>query len=224
MALRHCAGAAAVKLRVLIRWMAGQTMRGFDELDRGAAELFMQDVARRQTHSGAPISPSTRQVYANLLISLRQQRAMLASPPPERPFGEELASQISGFNRHTGRRLPFTPDAVAVPLISAAIRLIGRPADDVITLRDRAVPFRMDNQGRSFFTHRQAVRHLVASFRFSIIDGEDAPWHAPLTERKGLRLLYNRIQEACFVTIAYLVGARVSEILTLQANCIEEYP
>ena len=49
------------------------------------------------------------------------------------------------------------------------------------------------------------------------------PWHPPLRRTKDLRLLINRIHEACFITIAYLVGARVSEILTLEANCIEEH-
>ncbi len=30
-----------------------------------------------------------------------------------------------------------------------------------------------------------------------------------------------QIYDACFVTIAYLVGARVSEILALEAGCVE---
>lgn len=214
----------ALKLRVLIRWMIEQTMHGFVELDRDAAERFMHHVAGRRTHAGAPISPRTRHDYANLLLALYQQRSKLAFPPPEHPFGDERASRFSGFSGHTVRRLPFTPDAIAVPLVSAAIRLIGQPADDVMALRDQAVPFRMDDQGRSFFTHRQAVRNLVASSRFSTIDGEEAPWHPPLRRTMDLRLLINRIHEACFITIAYLVGARVSEILTLEANCIEEHP
>ena len=214
----------ALKLRLLIRWMTEQTMHAFDGLDRDAAGRFMHHVAARRTHAGAPIRPGTRHDYANLLLALYQQRSKLAFPPPEHPFGEERASRFSGFSGRTVRRLPFTPDTIAVPLVSAAIRLIGQPADDIIALRDQAVPFRMDDQGRSFFIHRQAVRNLVSSFRFSTIDGEEAPWHAPLTRTKDLRLLINRIQEACFVTIAYLVGARVSEILTLEANCIEEHP
>ena len=216
--------ATALRLRALIRWMAEQAMRNFAQLDRDTAERFMQHVAGRRTLAGAPIRPGTRHDYANLLLALYQQRSRLAFAPPEHPFGDERASRFSGFSRHTVQRLPFTPDAIAVPLVSAAIRLIGQPADDVIALRDQAVPFRMDDQGRSFFTHRQAVRALVSSFRFSTIEGEHTPWHAPLTRTKDLRLLVNRIQEACFITIAYLVGARVSEILTLEANCIEEHP
>ncbi|MCJ2877514.1 hypothetical protein JUM41_25045 [Rhizobium pusense] len=98
----------ALKLRLLIRWMTGQSMRGFDELDRDAAEQFMQHVAERQAQSGASIRPSTRQAYANLLIALYQQKAKLAFPPPENPFGAERASRFSGFHRHTVRshRMP----------------------------------------------------------------------------------------------------------------------
>lgn len=199
-------------------------MRGFDELDRDAAEQFMQHVSERRTQSGTPIRPSTKQNYANLLIALHQQKAKLASPPPEHPFGDERASRFSGFHRYTVRRLPFTPDAIAVPLISAAIRLIGQPADDVIALRNGVVPVCLDAQGQSPFIHRMTVWTLVCSFRFSTLEGEKAPWHAPLSGLTYVRLLINRIQEACFVTIAYLVGARVSEILTLEADCIEEHP
>lgn len=211
------------RLRVLIQWMLGEARRGFGELDRDAAERFMHYIAERQRHDGTPIRPGTRHAYANILLALYQQRRKLAYPPSEHPFDKERASAYSGFSRHTVRRLPFTPDAIAVPLISAAIRLIGQPADDVIALRDQAVPFRMDDQGRSFFVHRHAVRTLVSSFRFSTIEGENAPWHLPLTRTAHLRALMNRIQEACFITIAYLVGARVSEILTLDAGCIEEH-
>ncbi|MFS8039407.1 integrase [Xanthobacter sp. AM11] len=216
--------ATAVKLRVLIRWIAGEAMRSFGDLDRDTAERFMHSIAERRRHDGTPIRPGTRHDYANVLLALYQQRRKLAYPPSEHPFDEQRASMYSGFSRHTVRRLPFTPDAIAVPLVSAGIRLIGQPADDVIALRDQAVPFRIDHQGRSFFVHRQAVRALVSSFCFSTIDGENAPWHPPLTRTKDLRLLINRIQEACFITIAYLIGARASEILALEVDCIEEHP
>ena len=180
------------RLRVLIQWMVGEARRGFGELDRDAAERFMHYIAGRRRHDGTPIRPGTRHAYANILLALYQQRRKLAYPPSEHPFDKERASAYSGFSRHTVRRLPFTPDAIAVPLISAAIRLIGRPADDVIALRDQAVPFRMDDQGRSFFVHRHAVRTLVSSFRFSTIEGENAPWHLQLTRTAHLRALINQ--------------------------------
>ena len=39
----------------------------------------------------------------------------------------------------------------------------------------------------------------------------------------GVQPLIDRIYDACFVTIAWLTGARVSEILGLEAGCIEQH-
>lgn len=65
----------------------------------------------------------------------------------------------------------------------------------------------------------------IAPFAFSTLPGEESPWHeAPVTSTKQVRYLVDRIYDACFVVIAYLVGARVSEILGLQVGCIEQHP
>lgn len=47
---------------------------------------------------------------------------------------------------------------------------------------------------------------------------------APLAGTKRVRYLVDRIYDACFIVIAYLIGARVSEILALEAGCIEPHP
>jgi integrase len=122
--------------------------------------------------------------------------------------------------------LPYTPDAIVVPLLSAARRLIGQPADDVIALRDQvaAVCEERRAQGLSNRRLRTASAALIANFRLSTIVGEESPWHAQIRGINRLRFLTERIYEACFVTIAYLVGARVSEILALEAGCIEHHP
>jgi hypothetical protein len=39
-----------------------------------------------------------------------------------------------------------------------------------------------------------------------------------------VRYLVERIYDACFIVIAYLIGARVSEIIALEAGCIEHHP
>ena len=58
-----------------------------------------------------------------------------------------------------------------------------------------------------------------------VLPGEEAPWHrAPVTSTKTVRYLADRLYDACFVTIAWLVGARLSEILGLEAGCIERHP
>jgi hypothetical protein len=106
------------------------------------------------------------------------------------------------------------------------LRLIGPVADDVLALYRKAQ--------RAYDMALQAGLHptkagfrttdAIASFRFQTLPGEDAPWHpAPVTSTKTVRQLVDRLYDACFVTIAYLVGPRVSEILGLKVGCIEHH-
>jgi len=46
----------------------------------------------------------------------------------------------------------------------------------------------------------------------------------PVTSTKQLRHRLDRVYDACFIVIAYLVGARLSEIAGLTAGCIESHP
>ena len=212
------------KLRILICWMVGEGMRGFGDFDREDAQRFISVVAARVTVKGNAITASTRHAYANLVAALYLQRHKLGDPPPEHPFDGERASAFSGFNGRTAKRWPFTPDAIAVPLISKAIRLIGQPAGDLIALRDQAASLYEERRARGLTrpSVRQPVLKLIAAFEFTCLDGEDAPWHPPIVGTKQVRFLIDRIYEACFVVISYLVGARVSEILALEADCIEQ--
>ncbi|WP_339527829.1 hypothetical protein, partial [Pseudomonas sp. EL_65y_Pfl2_R96] len=69
------------------------------------------------------------------------------------------------------------------------------------------------------------VTDAIAPFTFATLPGEETAWHeAPVTSTKQVRYLADRIYDACFVVVSYLVGARVSEILGLQVGCIEQHP
>lgn len=219
--------ASFCKLRILIRWMVAERMHGFGDLDRDVVECFLRVLAGRPSRSrGGTLSASSRHAYALVIVSLYLQRRKLANPPPEHPFAAEHASVVSGHTRDSRGVLPFTPDAIAVPLLSAAIRLIGQPADDVIALRDQVAPLYEQHRAQGF-AHRRLrtpVLAVIGDFSFSTIAGEESPWHPKIRGTKRLRFLMDRICDACFVTIAYLVGARVSEILALEAGCIERRP
>ena len=194
------------KLRVLIKWMAGNGYDRFSRLDRGAGERFLSVVSQRPGRRGMPVSRSTLGGYANLLHLLYLQRKRMPDASPGRIVD---AKQLRDL-RHRSRcpRIgPATPDDVAIPLVSAAIRLIGRPAEDIIDLQGCL------------------ARGHLASFRFAVLDGEDKPWHtAAADSATRVNCLVDRLYDACFVVIAYLIGARVSEILGLQAGCVEAVP
>lgn len=211
-------------LRILIRWMAAQGYRRFADLDRDACDRFMAAMAQRPgSGSGKALKTTTLQSYANLLTRLYLQGAKF----PQMAIADPFPGLGPPVVRHDRGWLPYTPDAIAVPLVSAALRLIGQAADDVIALQVQAQTTYDDalakgiSQTKAGFT----VTDAIAPFTFSTLPGEESPWYeAPVTSTKQVRYLADRIYDACFVVIAYLVGARVSEILGLQTGCIEQHP
>ena len=212
-------------LRLLISWMTAEGCRRFIDLDRADSERFLADIASRPgTRSGKPITPESLRSYCNLLVVLYQQGRKypeLTIPDPF-PGGSLPASPRDGRGSW-----PYTPDEIAVPLVAAALRLIGAPADDVIALQAQAQTAYDDTLARGISQTKAgfAVVEAIAGFVFSTLPGETAPWHAaPVNSTKQVRNLVDRIYDACFVVIAYLTGARVSEILGLEARCIEHRP
>lgn len=210
--------------RILIRWMVAQGYRSFADLDRDSCDRFLAAMAQRPgAKPGKMVTIVTLQHYANLLRLLYLQGSKFPEVAIEDPF----PGVTPPFVRRDRGWLPYTPDAVAVPLVSAALQLIGQPADDVVALQTLAQTTYDDALGQGVHQTKAGsiVTNTIAPFVFSTLPGEDAPWHdAPVTSTKQVRYLADRIYDACFVVIAYLVGARVSEILGLQAGCIEQHP
>ncbi|RJT27732.1 integrase [Mesorhizobium waimense] len=211
-------------LRMLVRWMVEQGYRCFAELDRDASERFLALMATRPgIRSGKPLASGTLRSYHNLLTRLYLQGAKF----PEVGIAEPFPGISPPIARHDRGWLPYTPDEIAVPLVSAALSLIGTPADDVIALQAQAQAAYDDALARGISQTKAGfvVIAAIAAFTFSTLPGEDTPWQtAPVTSTKQVRNLIDRIYDACFVVVAYLIGARVSEILGLQVGCIEHHP
>ena len=210
-------------LRLLIRWMADQGYRRFADLDRGASERFMAAMAERRNPKGELLKTGTLHHYRSLLILIYLQGARY----PTVAIGDPFPGTTGMFKRSDRGWLPYTPDAIAVPLLSSALRLIGPAADDILALQGEAQAA-YDAALASGLSPTKAgfrVIDAIAPFRFQVLSGEEAPWHrAPVTSTKTVRYLADRLYDACFVTIAWLVGARLSEILGLEAGCIERHP
>jgi len=214
-------------LRVLIRWMAGEGYGRFADLDRDAAERFLATVKARPGRKGQALSGATLAGYASLLNILYLQRDRLQDAPREDLLAADRLRLLTGRWRQRRRSLRCTPDDIAVPLVSAAIRLLGSAADDIIALRDRAHAALSDAASRRLNQSAMDVyiRSALADFVFSTTGGEERPWRTePVTGPAAVNFLVSRLYDACFVVIAYLVGARVSEILGLKVGCIVEHP
>lgn len=210
-------------LRMLMRWMAAQGYRRFSDLDRDASERFLAVIAARRGSAGAPLKSSTLKNYRRMLSQLYLQGARYPQVAISDP------SLGMGWGGRAGDRgwLPYTPDAVAVALVSAALRLLGTPADEVIELHAKAQSAYDDGLARGLSQTKVgfAVVDGIAAYRFSTLPNEEVPWHAaPVKSTKAVRQLVDRIYDACFVVVAYLVGARVSEIVGLKIGCIEHHP
>lgn len=211
------------RLRLLICWMASEGYRGFGDLDRAGADRFLEAVGRRRTRAGKLIGARTICTYRALLARLDQQGVRYPAVATLEPF----SGITRGWSPPMRSMLPYTPDAVAVPLVSGALRLLASPADDVIALQALAQSAQDEAlaKGMSYHRSRFVVLEAIKPFRFSTLPGEVAPWqNGPVTSTKQVRFLVQRLYEACFVVISYLVGPRVSEILGLRPGCIEYRP
>ena len=137
---------------------------------------------------------------------------------------DEPTTDITVSHKNSPYKIPYTPDEVAVPLIQGALRLVGTPAGDVITLQTRAQAAYDTTlqEGKSYWSAHHATLCAVADFTFAILPSEDDPWYPhPITGTGQIRYLVDRIYDACFVLISYLVGMRVSEILGLEVGCLK---
>jgi integrase len=212
------------QIRLLIRWMMAEGYNRFADLDRDAAERFLAIVATRPgMKAGQTVSEMTQQKYRHLLVVLHAQGSRYEAVAIADPF----PGGIVGGDRSERGWLPYTPDDIAVPLVAAALRLIGAAADDVIALQVRAQTAYDEALARGIDQTKAGfvVVDAIADFRFMTLPNEAVPWHgAPVTSTKQVRALIDRLYDACFIVVAYLVGARVSEILGLQLGCIEQHP
>ncbi len=214
------------QLRILICWMVENGIGRFADLDEDAVRRFLAVIRLRPGKKGGAVSTSTLYSYAQTIAMLHSQRRKLPDAPQDDPFRFEAPGVVIGARWDQASGHPYTPDSLATALIGAALRLIGPPADDIVTLRghaqaayDAAIV-----RGDPTWTGSHAATAAVRCFRFTTLPGETGPWHPAPTGMRMLRSLVDRIYEACFVVIAYLVGARVSEILALRAGCIEQHP
>lgn len=117
------------------------------------------------------------------------------------------------------------PDEIALPMMTATDRLLGVPADDVIELVNlylREVGEVRDERSRG------RADAAVLKRGFSILEGEDGPWHPPLPLRDSksqtesipltIRNLAFALRDAAVLHLLQLTGMRIGEIVFLRAG------
>ncbi|WP_299109921.1 integrase [uncultured Bradyrhizobium sp.] len=202
--------------RVVLEWMAGRGLTRWSELDGEAIRRLFDDLARRP-NVNATMALSTASNYRTLLRAFYQQRGKLPDTPRSAP---PALSELGEWRPI--ERWPYTPDKVAVPLVAGALHLIGEPAEVILRMRDDIQA--LHDAARERGNAKPARSRRIRRYLRSAAPVELAPGQAQLLTVQPM-LAFNgmvaRLYEACFVVIAYLVGPRASEILSLEAGCIE---
>lgn len=204
-----------VRLRTILHWMVTNGLTRWAELDESAIERLFDDLSERGGTKGARLSAWTGHNYRSLVRAFHQQRGKL----PDAPSVSPPALARLGRWRDIGR-WPHTPDAVALPLISGAINLLGESAEAILAIRDTAQVLydAALAAGRTGQCGRDRVRAYLR-------ERPPMAWRAGVDALarpiEALNSQVARLYDACFVVIAYLIGPRASEILSLEAGCIE---
>lgn len=205
-------------LRELVRWMEQAGIRRFSDLDGEALLQFQHALAGRPGIGRATLSPATLQKYVYLLIYLYRARgdiddALQVDPCPGRGRPEAGNGHEDGL-----RHWPHTPDAIAVALVQGATDMVTNGATSILQARqvyaeamDAACRRGCGNDARTNAANRALLQAGIAvPLRSQSIRTVDE-----------LCLMIDMLYAACFVVISYLVGPRVSEIVHLEAGCVQ---
>lgn len=138
------------------------------------------------------------------------------------PFTEQSPTKMAkSLATRVLNDIPPLPDEVALPILAAATRMIGAPAEDVIKLQGLYLGClaRMDREPPT--AERRKIQAVLEAFPFSVVEGETAPWRQPLRLPPGqegggdiLRELIEDVRNAALAVIMGLTGVRISEALS----------
>lgn len=234
-------------LYTLVRWMVANDYERIDQLDNAASWEFFEFVVEEVSgeDDDEEVSESAIWIPLNALALLYRQSEMFEdagiSPIPEAPFDGRSAFDVTHEAKVKARgSTPPFPDEVAVPVMSASVRMIGIPAEDVIRLKKiyleayaKGRPGHYNGPGTSTWSRMLAARLAIEAFEFSSLDDETASWREPikpmlrhtpngaiskLDSTQVLRKLITDITTACIVCVQSTTGVRVSELAALRAG------
>jgi hypothetical protein len=206
-----------IRLRLLVRWMHQEGFTRFSELDGVALLRHRHDIASRRGRAARLLAPGTQELSMRLLVYLHRYRKEIGDGLEIDPCPGQCAHALVGVPKLQGGSLPYTPDAIAVPLIQGAIELLEFSAIDILCARERYVAACQEgvSQGLCWEHYRQRVLHAVQERPIRLPSGMRTIGDFP-----ELSTLMSLLYAACFVVVSYLVGPRASEILSLRAGSV----
>ena len=205
-------------LRELVRWMDQAGFVRFADLDAAALLQFQHSLTERPGIARAALAPATVQKYLYLFTYLYRFRNHLSDGLQFDPFPGRSHGEVARLREADTRRWPHTPDDVAIALVQGAIDLVTNGAASILRTRQvytKAMALaRQRGCGIDACTNTATRALQQAAF--------DQPEGAhPIRTVGNLAHMIDMLYAACFVVISYLVGPRASEILHLQAGCVQ---
>lgn len=183
--------AVEYRMRYLAAWMERRRLRSFRSISPTQVQVFIQDLKAHLREKGkkreADYDVNTVFYFLNCLQNAHDQRAALAQAGHEGvelpPFGlgspwsaaEAIIPDVEGFT-------PPLPDEIAIPIVQAAHRFLGRPADDIIEMHRHLRAARGRKAGLGSLAIQRATQRALMRFEFGTVGGEDSPWHVPVAD------------------------------------------
>jgi integrase len=207
-------------LRPLLHWMDKEGYRRFAEIDCDAILRFRHAIGERRGRGGAYVLPNTLTSLLEALASLYHLRDELGDGLLVDPFLGRSPRQLAGAYgvKHYG---PYTPDAIAIPLVQQSIEFLEHGAIDVLRAREIYATTMAQTLER-ISSNGNCNRSVLEALGALSINTPRGPQR--IFRIQDLNDVIDMLYAACFVVISYLVGARVSEILHLRAGCIQPRP
>lgn len=207
-------------LRHLLRWMTHAGFRRFGYLDAAAILQYQCSISNRKGKTKGTLARSTIEQHLYLFTYLYRFRNHIDDGLSFNPFPGRSHPQVAGDCKSDIGRLPHTPDAVTVALVQGAIDLVNEGASGILEAR-QIYAETMDSARRRGRNTKAST--MVANRVLQHAAIELSGRARTITCVKDLACAIDMLYTACFVVISYLVGPRVSEILHLQAGCVQRY-
>ena len=205
-------------LRELVRWMDQAGFMRFADLDATAILQFQRSLSERPGIARAVLAPTTVQKYLYLLTYLYRFRHELDDGLQIDPFPGCSHGDAAGVRDAEIRHWPYTPDGVAVALVQGAIDVVTNGAARILEARQvyAAAMASAIQRGYGVDACTNAATRALQRAAIGLPDSVQ-----PIRTVDDLAHLIDMLYAACFVVISYLVGPRASEILQLQAGCVQ---
>ena len=225
---RHRATSAidvAEHVFAFLRWLTTQGYTRLADVDPEATSRYRAWVLTRRAHSGRPLAPSTTARYLIVPLDLHRFRDRLSDGLVEHPFQGMELDEILGSLAPTGE-IPHIPMDIAVPFLLVAVRWVREHGPEIADALDHSEEAyaQAAARGRDAKICGWVALRSLRRFRFEhppMIDGRQSPESVGLLQ---LRRLVRFSITASFIVVAALTGMRLSELLSLDENCLERLP